>query len=249
MKGRAPIVPGSMPRAVFLDFDGTLVDIQERPDEVRLPPRRRALLARLGRRTLVGIVSGRPLAELRRTVGVPGLAYVGNHGLEILFGGRSWVHPKASRRARMVGRTAAAIEAACGGIPGLIVEDKGLTASVHYRLCSPRARRLVGPLVAREVGRGRGALVLTRGKMVLEIKPAVGWDKGRGVLRLMDMAGCAASCEPVYIGDDRTDEDAFRALAGRGTTVRVGGRGPTGARFRLPGVDDVWDFLGALPGL
>jgi trehalose 6-phosphate phosphatase len=249
MRRPARLTPARLPGAVFLDYDGTLVDIRERPGEARLHPRRRDLLARLTRSTLVAIVSGRPLDELRRFVGVGGAAYVGNHGMEIRLGRTVWVHPKAARRAPMVARTAAAIGARVSGLPGVIVEDKGLTASVHYRLCPPRARGLLRAVAEKEVGRSRGALVLTQGKMVLEIRPDIGWDKGRGVLKLMDLAGCPASCVPVYIGDDRTDEDAFRALAGRGLTIHVGRRGPTEASRRFRDVKEVWRFLRAISGL
>jgi trehalose 6-phosphate phosphatase len=138
------------------------------------------------------------------------------------------------------------IRARAGGLRGVLIENKGLTASVHYRRASPRHRGLLRAIVAEEVLRSRGALVLTQGKMVLEIRPNIPWDKGRGVLKLMSLAGCPRSCFPIYIGDDRTDEDAFRALAGRGLTIHVGRLRRTQARSRLQSVAEVWPFLAAL---
>jgi trehalose 6-phosphate phosphatase len=246
MTGLLELVPPGLPLAVLLDYDGTLVAIRKRPELARLHPGRKALLARLGRRTLVGLVSGRPLDELRRMVGVAGIAYVGNHGMEIRVNGRVWVHPPAARLAHRLARTTSVIRARAGDLQGVLVEDKGLTASAHYRLASPRHRGLLRAIVAEEVFRSRGALVLTQGKMVLEIRPNTVWDKGRGVLKLMSLAGCSKACFPVYIGDDRTDEDAFRVLAGRGLTIHVGRSRRTQARSRLRSVDEVWRFLAGL---
>lgn len=246
MKGILGLVPAGRPIAVFLDYDGTLVGIRRRPELARLGPKRRAELGRLGRRARVAIVSGRPLAEVRRLVGVPGLAYVGNHGLEIRAKGRTWVHPAAARRAGAVARAVAAVRARTADLPGVLVEDKGLTASVHYRLAGERLRRPLGRIVAEEVRRSRGALALSRGKMVLEIRPNVDWDKGRGVLELMRRTGDGGSRFPIYIGDDRTDEDAFRALGDRGLSIRVGTGRRTLARYRLRSVEEVWRFLTAL---
>jgi len=246
MKELLDLVPSGVPLAVFLDYDGTLVPIRRRPELARLDPRRRDELRRLARRALVGIVSGRPLAELRRMVGVPGSAYVGNHGLEIRANGWTWIHPEAARTARLVARAAAAIEAVSSGIPGTFVEDKGLTASVHFRLA---ARRHLAPLraaVVDEVRRNGGALELSRGKKVYEIKPNIAWDKGRGVLEILRRSCGFPPPFTMYIGDDRTDEDAFRCLRDWGLTIRVGSSRRTLARHRLRRVGDVWDLLAAL---
>ncbi len=237
--------PGA-PVAVFLDYDGTLVPIRQRPELASLRAERRAELARLGRKALVGIVSGRPLDELRRIVRVPGIAYIGNHGLEIRAKGRTWVHPGAVRQERAIGRAAAAIEAKICGFPGAFVEDKRFTVSVHFRQADARHYASLRNVIVEEVRRSRGGLVLSRGKKVLEIKPNIRWDKGKGVLELLRRAGASRPFFPIYIGDDRTDEDAFRSLQDRGLTIRVGSGRRTLARHRLRGVDDVWAFLAAL---
>ena len=138
MKKLLELVPPGAPVAVFLDYDGTLVPIRRRPDLASLQPERRAELARLGRKAMVGIVSGRPLDELRRIVRVPGLAYIGNHGLEIRAKGRTWVHPGAIRQERAIRRAAAAIKARICGFPGAFVEDKRFTVSVHFRQAAAR---------------------------------------------------------------------------------------------------------------
>jgi trehalose-phosphatase len=237
------LVPSGVPVALFLDYDGTLVPIRRRPDLARLSLERRAELGRLGQKGFVSIVSGRPLDELRRLVGVPGLAYMGNHGLELRANGRTWVHPDAARKARAVKRAAAAIRIKARGVRGAIVEDKGLTASVHFRLVAVRHHARLWAFVADEVRRSRDRLVLSQGKKVFEIRPNVPWDKGQGVLEMMRRM---CPCYPIYIGDDRTDEDAFRSLRDLGLTIRVGSGRRTLARHRLPCVDDVWELLIAL---
>jgi trehalose-phosphatase len=246
MKGILDLLPPGGPTAVFLDYDGTLVPIRRRPDLARLGPDKRSELVRLSRRAFVGIVSGRPLAEIKRLVGIRRLSYLGNHGLEMSANGRTWVHPDAARRARSVARAAGAVAVRAGGIRGVLVENKHLTASVHFRLVRGRDREDLKAIVESEVRRSRGALRLSEGKKVLEIRPDIPWDKGRGVLELIRWNPRLRSSFPVYIGDDRTDEDAFRALRGRGLTIRVGRGRETLARCRLRNVDAVWTFLAAL---
>lgn len=243
----ADLVPAGRPVALFLDYDGTLVGIRRSPELARLRPERRAILARLARLAEVVIVSGRPLDEIRRMVGIPGLVYVGNHGLEIAGHGRAWVHPLAARRARAVARAAAAIRARTSGMPGVLIEDKGLTASIHYRTAKRGLRKPLRAIVEDEIRRSRGALRLREGKMVLEIRPRLDWDKGQSVLRLLRAPRRrVADPWPIYLGDDLTDEDAFRVLRGQGLTIHVGSRPGTLARHRLDGVGQVWAFLGDL---
>lgn len=239
-------LPAGVPLAVFLDYDGTLVPIRRRPDLARLGAERRSRLERLNRGVPVGIVSGRPLSEIERLVGIPGLAYAGNHGLELRVNGRTWIHPAAARRVRTVARAISAIRSATAGFRGVFIEDKGLTASVHFRLAAARTHARLWAIVADEVRRSRGRLAFSQGKKVFEIRPNVPWDKGRGVGELLRRAGGRRARYPIYIGDDLTDEDAFRALRGRGLTIHVGPGPKTLAVCRLPGVDEVWEFLAAL---
>jgi trehalose 6-phosphate phosphatase len=229
---------------LFLDYDGTLVPIVRDPDRAVLSPRRRRFLEALSRSMFVGIVTGRSLADIRRRVGVEGLAYIGNHGLEASWGRRSWTHPRAKELRPALARLLNRIRARTRRFPRLLIEDKGVTASLHLRRMDPA---LVSPLrriVAEEVRRARRSFVAPEGKKVIELLPNVAWGKGEGIRKIMrwlprDSAGGLW----VYIGDDRTDEDAFRTLGGGSLTVRVGrGRG-TQARYRLPDVGKVWALL------
>lgn len=228
---------------LFLDYDGTLVSIQRSPDRAVLPHRRRRFLEALSERMFICIVSGRSLADVRRCVGIEGLAYIGNHGLEARWGRRTWVHPLANKRRPALGRLLKRIEARTRRFPRLFVEDKGVTGSVHFRRLDPA---LVAPLrriVAEEVRRKGGTFMVTEGKKVLEIRPDIDWDKGVGIRKLMNWLPRERGTVRIFIGDDRTDEDAFRALGGDSITIHVGRGRETRARYRLADVERVWTFL------
>jgi len=236
------IKPGQRP-LLFLDYDGTLVSIQRTPDRVVLSRRRKRFLEALSERMFVCVVSGRSLADIRRRVGIEGLAYIGNHGLEARWGRRTWVHPQAKKRPPALGRLLKRIEARTERFPRLLVENKGVTGSVHFRRLDPA---LVAPLkriVAEEVRREGGIFMVTEGKKVLEIRPDIDWDKGLGIRKLMNWLPRERGTVRIFIGDDRTDEDTFLALGGDSITIHVGHGRKTRARYRLADVERVWTFL------
>ncbi|HLZ37195.1 MAG TPA: trehalose-phosphatase [Mycobacteriales bacterium] len=188
--------------AILLDVDGTLAPIVARPELARVPPDTRAELARLaGRYALVACISGRPSAQVRELVDVDGLAYVGEHGLEL--------DPEAERWRGRLDEFLATVD--------LPVETKRLSASFHYREADdPAAARAQLERVAE---RARAAGLRPRwGRMVLEIRPPVDADKGTAVRRLLEQHGLRRA---LYAGDDQTDLDAFRGLDGLELAVRV----------------------------
>lgn len=218
-----------------LDFDGTLAPLARRPGLAQLPPYNRRLLARLSRlrRARVAIVSGRALIDVRDKVGVDGITYVGNHGLEIQSpDGRVWVHPQARRCEPLMKRLSRRLAQEVSDFPGVFVEDKGVTLSVHYRLMprylSPRPlHERIRLLVAGQRHRVR----LTKGKKVWEIRPRLQWNKGFAMRRLLGLA--VGDWIPVFIGDDYTDEEGFKSLGPEAITVRVGYKKDSHARYRL----------------
>jgi trehalose 6-phosphate phosphatase len=228
---------------LFLDYDGTLVPIQRRPDRAVLPVRRRRFLEGLSKKMFVCIVSGRSLSDVRRRVGLEGLAYIGNHGLEARWGRHAWVHPLAERRRPALGRLLKRIEIRARCFPRLLVEDKGLTGSIHFRRLDPALIAPLKRIVDEEVGRTAGIFVAAKGKRVFEIRPDIDWDKGAGIRKVMTWLPKGAGGLRIFIGDDRTDEDAFRVLGRDSITIRVGSGKKTRARHRLAGVDRVWEFL------
>ena len=236
---------GSRMPALFLDYDGTLVPLRPVPGQARLTSGRREILRRLAERFPVAIVSGRSLDDLTSLVGLPDLLLAGNHGLEILLGGARWVHPEAARARPALETLLGNVRPALSAIPGILIEDKGLTLSVHYRLSPLGSGVKIGRLLRRHLAGQKKGLVLIKGKKVYEIRPPGVWNKGSAALRILRIAVPAGSL-PIYIGDDRTDEDAFRALAPIGLTARVGRRRRTAAQFRLAGIGTVWSVLRGL---
>jgi len=224
--------------SLFLDFDGTLVTLADRPDGIEVPRHLPSLLDRvaaaLGGR--LAILTGRALADLDRHLAAPHLAAAGSHGLE-LRGVEA--EDTAAPQALAEARTALAHFAA--GAPGLLVEDKPASVALHYRLAPERES---AALALAESLAARTGLAVQRGKMVVELRPP-GADKGDAVRALMAEPPFAGAV-PVVVGDDLTDEDGFRAAAALGGFgILVGAARETAARYRLPGVEAVHAWLEA----
>ncbi|WP_459194815.1 trehalose-phosphatase [Halosimplex sp. J119] len=227
-----------------LDFDGTLAPIVDEPDAAQMPPPVRERVERLASLPSVdvAVVSGRELADLRERVAVDGIAYAGNHGLELRYDGQEVVNPEARRCRDAVDRVCDRLADRLAHVPGVEIEDKGLTATVHVRQVPdervPEVERTVRATVE-EVTASGAPLEIRDGKAICEIRPAVDWDKGRAVELLTDEA--PDEFLPMYVGDDVTDEDAFRVLED-GIGVLVGER-ETAADYRLERPRDVREFL------
>ena len=231
-----PPVPDSP--ALFLDFDGTLVEIAPEPDKVivsdALPGLIEALVARTG--GAIAVVSGRRVADIDRLLAVP-VAAAGMHGLERRAAPGAAVSQAppppeiATLRERIAGWEKLA--------SGVVMEDKGAGLAVHYR-AAPALEGAVKEAMRAFVA-DLDALHLIEGKMVVEAK-AAGVDKGTSVAAFMK-APPFAGRTPLFIGDDVTDEDGMRAaqqLGGIGIKV---GDGPSVARYRLPDVAAVHAYL------
>jgi len=219
---------------VALDFDGTLADIEQRPDAATLPESTREVVASLAELpdAAVAVVSGRELADVRERVAVPSAAYAGNHGLEI-HADEYVVHPTAEAAEGTIEEACELVAAELADVEGVIVENKGVTATVHYRLVDDEAVPVVREAVE-SLAAARGDLRLTTGKGVLELRPAVEWDKGEAVRRLRDeLVPDGEEWLAVYVGDDTTDEAAFAVLADDGVAIKVGDDPTTDAAYRV----------------
>jgi trehalose 6-phosphate phosphatase len=228
-----------------LDFDGTLASIVDEPDEATLSPACGEPLRRLVARSTVdvAVVSGRALRDLEERVGVDGVTYAGNHGLELRRDGERQVHPGARDRRPAVREVSETIADQTVEIDGVRVEDKGVTATVHYRQVADADVPDVVATVDRVVDAADAALGITEGKAIREIRPRVDWDKGRVVQQLLDEV--PDDWLPVYVGDDTTDEDAFEVVEPDGIGVHVGDD-ETAASYRVPDQSDVADLLTAV---
>jgi len=235
------------------DYDGTLSPIAQRPDLAVLPSRTRENLLAVhgsGRFSLV-IVSGRELADLTAMVGIPGLIYAGNHGLEIEGPAGTFIHPEAKELRPYLDSVLCSLEERLAGFPGVYVEGKGLTLSVHYRLAHeellPQILSAFDEVVSRAVDEGK--IRVTRGKQVLEVRPTVDWHKGRAIARIAQ--DFPPGTLPIYFGDDLTDEDGFEAVHElNGISVFVGPpRQPTKALYRVDSPSEVAQTLELLARL
>lgn len=223
--------------ALFLDFDGTLVAFQTRPQAVRLDPATRRILARLAKhpRLKVFIISGRRYADVRKRVKLPRVRCLGLHGWE-----------RGDRRG-LPGHARARIEAArqllsrgLSSFPEIWIEDKGLCLVLHYRRAPASAVRRARPLVRAILKVFDDDLRLMNGNKIWEVLSREVKGKGEAVRAVLgELSGSPLA---VYLGDDTTDEAAFAALR-VGITVRVGTPRNTRARYYLRDPEEVRQFL------
>jgi trehalose 6-phosphate phosphatase len=241
-EARPPLLQANA--ALYLDFDGTLAAHAPHPDGVTIEQALPALLAGLRERLsgAVALVTGRSLEALDALTGLPRYAGAGLHGFEWrLESGQTHSAGDPAGASRI----ADALRARFGSDPRLVVEDKGAAVALHFRRAPERAAECIAAM--HEVASVPGFEILD-GHAVVEARPA-GADKGAAIRALSAHAPFARRL-PVFVGDDRTDEDGFRAaqdLGGFGVKV---GAGATGARYRIAAVDDVFDWLaGSLEAL
>jgi trehalose-phosphatase len=251
-----PITPaiaarlGGSPLLLLLDIDGTLAPIAPRPELAIVPPETQQVLRELAELpgVHVAFVTGRSAADGRRLAGVETAWIIGNHGMELAPPGqharaRVDVEPFESRVANAAARIAQLVSDR--GWSGVLVEDKRLTLSVHYRLATRRIIPELTDTVA-QIGEELG-LRTTAGKEVLELRPPVAVDKGTASLELAERLG--ATDEPASLfaaGDDLTDEDLFRLLRERqprAVTVLVGDAPASSAEFAVPNTDAMRELL------
>ena len=203
MDGLALLAAEPLRAALFLDVDGVLAPIVERPEDARVPPETRTELRRLaGVYGSVACITGRTGAVAREIVGVDGITYVGQHGLELEPAATAWAHR---------------IHAFAGATGWPDVELKPLTAAFHYRTAPDRdtARQLLEAVAASALDDG---FRTKWGRLVLEVVPPVDASKGTAVRAVLRDTGLGRA---LYAGDDVTDLDGFRALDGLALAVRV----------------------------
>jgi len=240
--------------ALFLDYDGTLTPLTEHPSKARLSRAMRQELETCAARpdTDVAIISGRSLEDVRDIVKIPDITYAGNHGLEI--DGPDFPHFEHEDLAHYRSRSqdlAGKLEAVA--VDGAWIESKGPTLTYHYRAVAEDRREALAQ-EAREII-NRAGYQARHAHCAVEARPPIGWDKGRAVLHLLRTRYGPAWSENVrvvYVGDDETDEDAFRILAGLAVTFRVGSPDAATAAVRrladVPAVQSLVSWLARRDG-
>jgi trehalose 6-phosphate phosphatase len=215
--------------AVFLDYDGTLTPIVDRPEDAVISDSMQRAVRELAERCPVCVVSGRDRKVVQDLMGLDNLIVAGSHGFDI------WSPDE-------------------GKIDGASVEPKAASVAIHYRLVSEEEQHRVKEIVDRILEEHPDDLKMTPGKMVYEIQPKIDWDKGKAVVYLLETLELDRDdVVPIYVGDDVTDEDAFGAISDVGIGVFVGGADDpdsagrtTAADYVLGDVQEVERFLNGL---
>ena len=241
--------------AVFLDYDGTLTPIVDRPQDAIISDEMREVVRALAHRCTVCVVSGRDRAVVQQLMGVDDLVVAGSHGFDIWSPeGGAIEREEGAGSADLLRRVTHTLRGEVATVEGALVEPKKSSVAVHYRLVDEQSRPRIQELVDGVLAEHPEELKMTPGKMVYEIQPKLEWDKGKAVVYLLEALELDSDdVLPLYVGDDITDEDAFRALAGRGIGILVAdpvdpevpGR-RTAAEFILRDTDEVKNLLDAL---
>ena len=231
---------GDRSLAIFLDYDGTLTPIVSHPEKAFLSDSTRQTLRTLATRAQVAILSGRELEDVRKRVGIDGIVYAGSHGFDIAGLRRQ----AATKFLPALDTAEKEIREKLAGIAGALIERKRFSIAAHYRNVNesdfPKLERTVSEVAVRH-----RELRTMEGKKVYELLPNIDWDKGKAVIWLLeDLDLERGKVRPIYIGDDRTDEDAFRALEQRGVGILVSEEPrPTAASYSLRDPSEVERFL------
>jgi trehalose 6-phosphate phosphatase len=256
--------------AIFLDYDGTLTPIVDRPGDAVISEEMRSVVERLSRRVPLAIVSGRERRVVQALMRLSNLVVAGSHGFEIWSPEKGDLRTATAQVDALVAEVAREARQLSTGISGVVVEDKPASVGLHYRLVAPAERSRIATLVDELCTRHEGQLKVTPGKMVFEIQPDLDWNKGRAVRFLVeDLArenglplsptdvdpgttsppreASGESVLALYIGDDITDEDVFVEIQRDGVGIVVTDDSDrarlTSASYSLDGVEEVRRFL------
>jgi len=232
--------------AVFLDYDGTLTPIVCYPEDAWLSESMRHVLRELGAQAPIAILSGRDLDDVRRRVDLDGIVYAGSHGFDIAGPG-GLCRQLGAEYLSILDTAEKELRQALDEIPGAQLERKRFSVAAHYRNVNKNDVLMLARAVEAVAAR-YPELRRINGKKVYELLPDIDWDKGKAVIWLMESLGLdRENVRPIYLGDDTTDEDAFRALEHRGVGILVTDESQlTAARYSLKNPTEAEDFLRAL---
>ena len=239
--------------AVFLDYDGTLTPIVDRPELAVMADSMRSVVRDLAARCTLAIVSGRDRPDVQKLVGLDDLIYAGSHGFDIAGpDGLSIQRQEGEDFSVLLEEVNKTLHQVMDPIDGALIEPKKASVAAHYRLVAEEERHQVKEVVDAIVAQ-HPELRVTPGKMVYEIQPRIEWNKGKAVLYLLEALDLdKPDVMAMYFGDDITDEDAFNALVGSGIGIFAGeGSGPdadrpTAADYRVKDTDEVGLLLQSL---
>ena len=251
-----------------MDYDGTLTPIVDRPELGVLGDETKEVLEKIADnpKFVLGVVSGRRLNGIKKIVGLDGIYYAGNHGLEASGPDFKYTHPHVKGVEDTIKRVSSELSKATKNIKGVLIENKGLSIVLHYRRVSKSDSEVVKEVFVNTVRPylKKGKFKISENKMTLEFVPDVSWNKGDIVLKIIKICektrflpkfefggftGAFLTLAPIrenifviYVGDDKTDENVFKALENKRLTVVVGEK-ESNARYYVNNVDEVIKFL------
>lgn len=235
---------------MFLDCDGTLAPIVDTPDEAVIPQKTKSLLGLLSQKNncSIAIISGRGLGDIKRIIGLKNVIYSGNHGFQIEGPGikRELAVPRGYKK--ILQGIKVQLKKNLPGVKGVFVEDKKLSLVLHFRLAGKRQLPFIKDAFRKStiLYLAKNKIKISLGKKILEVRPPVLWDKGKIVSWLLTRQALMLKNNnilPIYIGDDLTDEDAFKALKGKGLAIFVGKPANSKADYYLNNTKEVTEFL------
>ncbi len=232
---------------LFFDYDGTLTPIVSLPKDANLSEEMRDTLIKLSNQCTVAIVSGRGLADVRNRVGIEGLYYAGSHGYEIEGPDIQMEYDQAQKYVQLFDKLESQLTPEANQIPGALVERKKFSVALHYRNVDAAQRPQIDAL-AKKYHELFPEIRIGTGKMVYELRPNLDWDKGKALEYLIDALGISKRNTKIfYLGDDITDEDAFKAIKSYGLGILIGEEDrKTGAQYSLKDTDQCLRFLNIL---
>jgi len=239
------IMEGKEKAVFFFDYDGTLTPIVERPDLAKISPEMKEIIRQLSLKYKCAIVSGRGRRNLQTLVDIPGIFYAGDHGLDIIGPDISMIHPKVKKFLPLIQNISKSLDKSLAHIPGVIVEKKKMSVAIHYRQVSKEDLSGLKLPLKKILKENRENIRLLKGKKVIEFLPNIEWNKGKAVLWILNTLGLDWSGRKIfYLGDDTTDEDAFRILRTRGTSILIAEKAEKStADFRLSSPEEVKCWL------
>lgn len=234
------ISSGKRKPVFFLDYDGTLTPIVSKPELAKISKDMRNTVTKLSKKYTTAIVSGRMRTDVQKLAGVKGIAYSGSHGFDIKAPGLTLVEPRAKKLVPLVSRIIKKFKKQLKHIPGVLIEEKKFSVAVHYRLANAKHLPEITKIVKNMI-KDKKSLRLMSGKKVFEILPSVKWDKGKAVKLIMKALKITwKNALVIYIGDDVTDEYAFKAVKKYGLGILVSkSTKPSAASLRLKSPDEV----------
>jgi trehalose 6-phosphate phosphatase len=225
---------------LLLDFDGTLSPIVPHPEMAKLSPQWRKRLKKLKANSgiTLGIVTGREAANIRKRMAIPGIILSSDHGCEVWRGTKLGTRCVV-KNSRYIKELAKIARSEFHGVKGIVVEEKRYSVAIHYRMVDSSIKASVRKRVEKLTGDycKRFGWDAMHGKQLIEVRPSDCWHKGDAVKWIEK--NYAPRALPIYIGDDTTDEDAFRAIGSKGITIRVGRKKGSAAAYYIDSIDDV----------